>query len=457
MRELIVRFRNNEDVKSFEKKINMRIPFWQNIDKIDVDTKEVKVSRIVRSVSKNYEWNYHWANLPEFTTKFTKNDEHKIIFSFSDNWSNNQLENIFEQSITDDTKSIWFPKYIKKVASLRFVGGNNPKYPVYIVSKNRAINAKWHTSHSLSLMGVKHYIVVEPNEVDAYSEAFKGTLADILELDLTYKDNYDCFSDLGNKNSTGPGAARNFCWDHSIKNGHGWHWVLDDNSENFYRYWRGRRIKCRTGEAFRSCEEFVDRYENIAIAGMNYRGFLVNFGLYPPYVTNTRIYSFLLIRNDIPYRWRGRYNEDTDLSLRALKDNWCTVQFNAFLAGKLATQTVGGGNSEEFYFKEGTYNKSQMLVDMHPDVTRHMHRFGRDHHYVDYSGFKQKLKLKGVFKNQSKEPNEKGLILLDVPIEICGTELDNRKYIEENFMKEEFFVDKSIYLLKDQININDLF
>lgn len=64
------------------------------------------------------------------------------------------------------------------------------------------------------------------------------------------------------------------------------------------------------------------------------------------------------------------------------------MQFNAFLQGKLATQTIGGGNTEEFYAKEGTLKKSQMLVAMHPDVARIVERYGRWHHQVDYSNFK---------------------------------------------------------------------
>ena len=76
--------------------------------------------------------------------------------------------------------------------------------------------------------------------------------------------------------------------------------------------------------------------------------------------------------------------------------------FNAFLQGKSATQTVKGGNTEEFYHKEnkehvnkekynplGTMNKSQMLVDMHPDVAKLSWQYGRVHHHVDYSGFTQ--------------------------------------------------------------------
>ena len=103
---------------------------------------------------------------------------------------------------------------------------------------------------------------------------------------------------------------------------------------------------------------------------------------------NTRIYSCLLIQNDIPYRWRGRYNEDTDLSLRVLKDGFCTIQFNAFLQQKATTQTLKGGNTDAFYAKEGTLPKSQMLVDMHPDVSKVVWRFNRHHHEVNYRKFK---------------------------------------------------------------------
>jgi hypothetical protein len=209
----------------------------------------------------------------------------------------------------------------------------------------------------------------------------------------------------------GPGRARNWCWDHSMNMNAKRHWVLDDNIEDFYRLHMNKRIRVESGAIFKASEDFVDRYENVPIAGFQYRFFIAPDSKYPPYVTNTRIYSCLLIENSCKHRWRGRYNEDTDICLRVLKDGDCTVQFNAFLQGKAATQTVKGGNTEEFYHKEfgddkekwregklnsdGTIKKSQMLYDMHPDVTKIVFRYGRWHHYVDYTPFKKnKLKLK---------------------------------------------------------------
>ena len=50
-----------------------------------------------------------------------------------------------------------------------------------------------------------------------------------------------------------------------------------------------------------------------------------------------------------------------------------------------------GGNTDEVY-KNGTGAKSQMIVDLHPDVSKIVWRFNRIHHYSDYSGFSQRLK-----------------------------------------------------------------
>ena len=121
----------------------------------------------------------------------------------------------------------------------------------------------------------------------------------------------------------------------------------------------------------------------------------------PPFALNTRIYSCILIQNNIaapdgtPYRWRGRYNEDTDLSLRVLKDGWCTVLFYAFLAGKMPTMTMKGGNSDELYAAEdGRYQMALSLVRQHPDVTTITRKWGRWQHQVDYRPFKNNRLIK---------------------------------------------------------------
>jgi hypothetical protein len=268
----------------------------------------------------------------------------------------------------------------------------NPSYPLYIVSKGRwdsRITAKY-----LDDMGVPYSIVVEEQEYPDYAAVMDPEK--LLILDPDYKRGYDTFDDLGDSLSKGPGAARNFAWDHSIDLGFDRHWVLDDNIRGFFRLNKNMLIKLATGSGFRAMEDFVNRYTNVAMAGPQYYMFAPRKNKLPPFVCNTRIYSCNLIMNDAPYRWRGRYNEDTDLSLRMLKDGYCTIQFNAFLQYKMPTQTVKGGNNKDFYEKDGTLNKSIMQVKLHPDVSRLVWRFGRWHHYVDYDPFKNnKLIRKG--------------------------------------------------------------
>ena len=258
---------------------------------------------------------------------------------------------------------------------------------MYIVSKGR-----WetrYTSIALERLGLPYWIIVEDQEYDNYADVIHPDK--ILVLPQQYLDDYDTCDDLGDSKSKGPGSARNFAWQHAIDIGAKRHWVMDDNINSFQRLNQNLMCKVTNGAMFKACEDFVDRYTNLYLAGPAYDFFAIAKTVMPPFVKNTRIYSVLLIQNDMPYRWRGRYNEDTDLSLRILKDGHCTVQFNAFLQEKQTTQLIKGGNTEEFYAKEGTLPKSQMLADLHPDVATVVWKFSRWHHDVNYIPFKKNL------------------------------------------------------------------
>jgi hypothetical protein len=266
----------------------------------------------------------------------------------------------------------------------------NPEFPIYIISKGR-----WQsrlTSKALEYMHVPYHIVVEELEYGNYASVIDPQKILVLPQEYLYK--YDTCDNLGNSKGKGPGAARNFCWDDSIKQGAKSHWVMDDNLDAFHRLNRNIKAEVLDGTIFKCAEDFINRYENIAISGLNYYSFCKTNDEVPPYILNTRIYSCLLIRNDIPYRWRARYNEDTDLCLRVLKDGWCTLQFNAFLCGKVTTQRMSGGNMREFYENEGTLNKSKMLEELHPDVAKVVWKFNRWHHSVNYKPFRKNKLIK---------------------------------------------------------------
>ncbi len=430
MKSIICRFDSNETLERLFDKFGIKVN--RSVKEFDLDNlfydKIISTSK-KPSINDKHDTKRHYVGMPEFKSKEIK-PFHKVVFK--SNKSSEELSEIFEQNITDQTKSIWFPKLeIGKYAKYRVVGGNaESKYPIYVVSKNRKDHCS--TSVFLSNMEVKHYVVVEPSDYNDYVNSIQNEFCTILELDMKFQEEYDTFDDLGDTKSKGPGSARNFCWDHSIKNGFDWHWVMDDNAnEGFHWLYQNAKIKSRCGSFFRAIEDFVDRYSNIAIAGLNYTKFCMENEKTTAFVLNTRIYSFLLIRNDIDYRWKGRYNEDTDLSLRVLRGNWCTIQFNTFLAGKATTQKIQGGNTEEFYAHEGTLNKSKMLEEMHPDVAKVMWRFSRWHHYVDYSGFRQKLKLKDdVDLNQLPLVDNRGMKIIKTEEEGVS---DTKEFLEDKY------------------------
>lgn len=249
-------------------------------------------------------------------------------------------------------------------------------------------------------MNVSYRIVIEPQEYDQYASVIDP--AKILILP---------FSNLGQ----GSIPARNWVWDHAISEGHKRHWILDDNIRDFYRMNNRRRIRVKDGAIFRAVEEFTDRYINVGLSGLNYKMFGVtqftSKGL-PPIRFNTRIYSCILINHELSQRWRGRYNEDTDLSLRVLKTGWCTILFNAFLCEKIPTMTMKGGNTDELYQGDGRLKMAQSLVAQHPDVTKIVWKWGRWQHEVDYRPFKNNRLILRPDVIIPDEPNEYGMKLV---------------------------------------------
>ncbi len=285
-----------------------------------------------------------------------------------------------------------------------------PKYPIYIPSKGRADTRL--TVKALDRIGVPYTVVVEPQEYDQYAAVIDPSR--LLVLDMAYKERYDLCDNLGLTKTTGSGPARNFIWDHAVASGAERHWIMDDNIQAFYRLNQNTKIQVHNGAFFGVMESFCERYENVAMAGPHYEHFVLRRAPKPPFIPNTRIYSCNLIRNDVPFRWRGRYNEDTILSLDMLKAGWCTVLFNAYLQNKVATQRIKGGNTDELY-RDGTLAKSQMMLATHPDVSRVVWKFNRWHHHVDYRRFKRnQLKLKPGIDLSTMEPNEYGMKLVNV-------------------------------------------
>ncbi|MEO7520642.1 MAG: hypothetical protein ABIW79_02380 [Gemmatimonas sp.] len=276
---------------------------------------------------------------------------------------------------------------------------SRPTYPVYVISKGRASSRLCLTARFLLRDRVPFLLVVEPQEYDDYVAAFPNATVQALP-----------FANLG----LGGIPARNWCWEHSLAAGHERHWILDDNLSCVKRWYKGKRIPCDAGTAFRVVEDFVDRYENVAIAGLNYEMFCVaQKGGAPPFYLNAHVYSCLLILNSLTNRWRGRYNEDADLCLQVLSGGWCTVLINAFMVWKPQTMRMSGGNMETLYQGDGRLKMARSLERVWPGVVSVRRRFQRPQHHVKNSWrkFDTQLRLKHGIDLASMATNEYGLTL----------------------------------------------
>lgn len=318
----------------------------------------------------------HWVGMPEFIQR-DLTSYRKVIVHFRSDEDVGKFSELIGQKITLRQKALWYP-YMppRRYAGLLYTAdrGKLPRYPVYIISKGRWNTRK--TSKALEAIGVPYRIVVEPAEYKEYARVIREDR--ILQLPCNY-------SQAGR----GSTPARNWVWGHAISEGWARHWILDDNIEQFNRLNRNLQVKVADGTIFRCAEDFCDRYTNVALAGFQYDFFAKAKTVLPPFYLNTRIYSCILVKNDLYYRWRGRYNEDTDLSLRALKDGWCTVLFYAFIQQKTQTLTMAGGNEGIYAKTDNRREFAEQLQRQHPDVVKIAWKFNRWQHQVNYRPFEK--------------------------------------------------------------------
>src|SRR6266567_487959 len=293
-----------------------------------------------------------------------------------------------------------------------------PRYPVYIPSKGRSHACQ--TARCLVKYGVPFSLVVEPQEEALYRAKFPD--AHFLVLPWSGDDQVRrTFCQQWGIENGGLIAVRNWIKDHATASGTERHWQLDDNMDYFRRYYHQKRVYCEPGIALQVCEDFTDRYENIAISGLNYEAFMPDGQKRVPFVVNCHVYSCSLTLNSIPFRWRLAYNDDTDICLQVLAAGWCTVLLNTFMVHKIQTMKVKGGNTTDLYQGDGRLKMAHSLERMWPGVVTTKRRYHRPQHVIkdSWKCFDTPLRLKpGIDLTQLPAINEYGMELVQVAAEV---------------------------------------
>lgn len=269
----------------------------------------------------------------------------------------------------------------------------NPRFPLFIPTKGR--HKTPYTINALQRLNVPFMAVVEEQEYSEYAQVVDKRQIIV----LPHRDK-------------GLTVTRNWIWDyaqHELKTQY--FWTMDDNIRDFYRLHQNMKYRMDSGTFLFVIEDFALRYANLYISGMQYEMFVPRKKKQPPLILNTRVYSNMLIKTDIPYRNVTFYNDDTDLCLRVLKDGHCTALTCAFLADKIMTMQVKGGMTTFYNQTDKRKQFAEELQRAHPDVVKVVWKFNRWHHQVDYRPFKKNrliLKPDAVIPD---EPNNYGMVL----------------------------------------------
>lgn len=323
-----------------------------------------------------------------------------------------KLDNDFFGNSFDIVKDLDRKKFYNWKMEDNTIKFDNPSFPVYIVSKGRYDKNLTHII--LCKMEVKHYMVVEGSEYEKYKKAVDENYCELLILP----------EELCN---TGCSInSRNYCLDHSVKNGFKRHWCLDDNINS---------IRINTKENFRRrlinkfifiyIEEILNKIDNIGIIGFS-NGIFNFSNRVENLVVNSHVYSFMLILNTENIRWRGRYNEDTDICLQYLKNGYntvrtCRISYVKDCGG--IKKRPKGGNTDMYKNTNLFEEFVDQLIENNKDIDIKKYfnkKWGRYHHEVNYEKFKfNDIEIKDGFINdfyplklipvEFKYSNSKGL------------------------------------------------
>jgi hypothetical protein len=217
--------------------------------------------------------------------------------------------------------------------------GREPKYPIAILSFNR-YNVYGRTHILLTKLKIKHYLFVEPFELEQYANWYNPEYCWLIP--------YDKDLHLQNMGST---PARNFILNYFKHKEGGRVWMLDDNIKDYKRLYSGVKNNIESAEIFTSIEDYVDRYNNVGIASHNFQPYVNEGGNRTILIKNGKCYSSMLIPTNVPIRFEHKHQEDNFISIKYVCEGYTNLCFNHITYNKNTSGLDKGGNTK-FIYKE---------------------------------------------------------------------------------------------------------
>ena len=184
----------------------------------------------------------------------------------------------------------------------------------------------------LCAAGIRHTIVIDPEDHDAYSGWILSRGMSKLALIMVLP-----------KDRQGLAYANEFIRQHSIIRGESWHWQINDDIWKFsHRRPKTATVPLSARAAINAMEAEVKKYSNIGLAGPEE-------DIWPPTAEPIKVNAVpaqaVLINNSVKafFRKTNGY-EDIDFYLQVLSRGFCTMQFDNIRISAPKPGTNKGGN-----------------------------------------------------------------------------------------------------------------
>ena len=215
------------------------------------------------------------------------------------------------------------------------------KYPIVILSFNRANDKDGLTHILLSKMKINHKLFIEPQHEKQYRKWYDETYCELIVCPRNFSED-----DMGSC------RVRTYICEY-FKEITDRVWMLDDNIRKYIRYHLGKKKEIIGSGIFTSVEDYIDRYDNVGLVSHNLNG-LTRCDVRVCIVKNGKQFSSILCPTDTI--WSHKYEEDLLLSIEYVEKGLCNLCFNHIQYDKLTSGTNNGGNQDKVY-NDGGYSR----------------------------------------------------------------------------------------------------
>lgn len=221
------------------------------------------------------------------------------------------------------------------------------KYPIAVLSFNRANDRDGLTHKLLTKMKIQHNLFIEPQHEEMYKNWYDPEYCELMICPRNFSED-----------KMGSCRVRTYICEY-FNSKFDRVWMLDDNIKHYGRLQSGIKNKVEGHGIFSSVEEYIKQYNNVGLVSHNYWPFITEGSGRACIIKNGKCFSSILCPTEAV--WKYKYEEDTLLSIEYIQKGMCNLCFNHVLYDKPTSGISKGGNQDSLYNNGGYKTKLEYL------------------------------------------------------------------------------------------------